>query len=141
MLQNKTELLKKRQEILKLNFIDISNKEWLYILGEETRNSIMIEGIFVDEDELFDALNGKYRSASHVVNHFRTAKFLYNFAIELYKTGENYPCLAAVKTAHKMLFDGIIKPQKLGIFRIGKIKIIGAKIEPPEYDINDWIRL
>ena len=141
MLQEKIELLQKRREILQLNFVDISNKEWLYMLGEETRNSIMIEGIFVDEDELSDALVGKYRSASHVVNYFRTAKFFYNLAIELYKSNENYPCVAVVKATHKMLFDGIIKPQKLGMFRVGRIKITGAKIEPPEYDIDDWIRL
>lgn len=141
MLQEKLELLQKRREILQQNFIDTSNKKWLYMLGEETRNSIMIEGIFVDEDELSDVLIGKYRSASHVGNYFRTAKFFYNLAIELYKTNENYPCIAVAKTAHKMLFDGIVKSQKLGTFRVGRIKITGAKIESPEYDINDWIRL
>lgn len=31
--------------------------------------------------------------------------------------------------------------KKFGTFRVGRIKITGAKIEPPEYDINDWIRL
>ncbi|MBT1248697.1 hypothetical protein [Thermosipho sp. 1244] len=128
MLQAKDELLQKRREILQLNFVDISNKEWLYMLGEETRNSIMIEGIFLDEDELSDALIGKYRSASHVVNYFRTAKFFYNMAIELYKTSENYPCVAIVKTAHKMLFEGIIKSQKLGMFCVRRIKITGAKV-------------
>jgi hypothetical protein len=117
MLQEKLELLQKRREILQQNFIDTSNKKWLYILGEETKNSIMIEGIFVDEDELSDALIGKYRSASHVVNYFQAAKFFYNLAIELYKTNENYPCVAVVKTAHKMLFEGIIKSQKLGMLR------------------------
>lgn len=141
MLKEKEKLLTKRKEILRLNFVNISNKEWLYMLGEETRNSIMIEGIFVDEDELNEVLSGKYRSSSHVVNYFRTAKFYYNLAIELYKTNENYPCVAILKTAHKMLFEGIIDNKNLGRFRIGKIKITGAKIEPPEYDLDDWIRL
>ena len=89
MIQEKEEMLTKRKEILQLNFVNISNKEWLYMLGKETRNSIMIERPFVDEDELNEVLSEKYRSSSHVVNYFRTAKFYYNLAIELYKTEEN----------------------------------------------------
>ena len=50
MLQEKEEMLTKRKEILQLNFVNISNKEQLYMLGEETRNLMMIEVIFVDED-------------------------------------------------------------------------------------------
>ncbi|WP_457635632.1 hypothetical protein [Persephonella sp.] len=36
----------------------IENKEWLYLLKEETRNSILIEGYFVDNEELEQALVG-----------------------------------------------------------------------------------
>ncbi|WP_158071841.1 hypothetical protein [Thermosipho affectus] len=32
MLQAKDELLQKRREVLQLNFVDISNKEWLYMI-------------------------------------------------------------------------------------------------------------
>ena len=56
------------------------------MLCEETRNLIMIEVIFVDEDGFNEVLSGKYRFFLHVVNYFRTAKFYYNLAIELYKT-------------------------------------------------------
>jgi len=34
----------------------------------------MIEGIFVDEDELDRALNTNYKSASEVVNYFKNGK-------------------------------------------------------------------
>ncbi|RKY93549.1 MAG: Fic family protein, partial [Candidatus Hydrothermota bacterium] len=44
-------LLEKRKHILEslggLPGVDVKNREWLYILGEETRYSIMIEGTFV----------------------------------------------------------------------------------------------
>ena len=89
MLQEKEEMLTKRKEILQLNFVNISNKEQLFMLCEETRNLIMIEVIFVDEDGFNEVLSGKYRSFLRVVNYFRTAKFYYNLAIELYKTQEN----------------------------------------------------
>ena len=36
----------------------IENKEWLYLLKKETRNSILIEGYFVDKEELEQALVG-----------------------------------------------------------------------------------
>lgn len=135
------ELIEKRKNIFLPNFIEIENKEWLYMLSEDTRNSVMIEGIFVDEEELKRVVEGRYKSASEVTNYFRTAKNLYGFALELQKTGEVFPCLAVVKNAHRELFEGIISPNKLGAFRTGPIKIVGAKITPPAYDVEDWMRL
>ncbi|OQY08641.1 MAG: hypothetical protein B6I29_05210 [Marinitoga sp. 4572_148] len=138
----KDKLIELRKELFSLQVIKIPNNEWLYMLGSETRNSIMIEGIFVDEDELDSAISGKYKSGSEVSNYFKTAKYYYNIAIELSRTREEIPCLTFVKNAHRMLFENIINNyDKLGNFRNGPIKITGAKIKPPMYDIADWIRL
>src|SRR4030042_623443 len=35
---------------------EVINEEWLYILKEETRNSILIEGFFVSDKELEEVL-------------------------------------------------------------------------------------
>ncbi|AEX85315.1 hypothetical protein Marpi_0899 [Marinitoga piezophila KA3] len=138
----KDNLIEFRKKLFSLQVIKIPNNEWLYMLGSETRNSIMIEGIFVDEDELDSAISGKYKSGSEVSNYFRTARYYYNMAIELSRTNEEIPCLTFVKNTHRMLFENIIKNyDKLGNFRNGPIKITGAKINPPMYDIADWIRL
>jgi Fic family protein len=136
-------LIEVRRNIFKPQIINIINKEWLYMLGMETRNSIMIEGIFVDEDELEAVVvSGKSKSNSEAYNYFKTAKYYYNLAIEFFKTKENVPCLSLVRNTHRILFENIISSsQKLGDFRIGPVRITGAKIQPPEYDISDWIKL
>lgn len=135
-----TKLIEWRRNLLKLSVIQIPNTEWLYMLTEETRNSLMIEGIFATDEELEGVLNGRYKSSREVVNYFRTASFFYDLAFEYYKTGENPYSLAIVRMCHKKLFEGIISnSERLGNFRNGPIKITGAKIKPPEYDISDWV--
>ncbi|MGJ8454512.1 Fic family protein [Pseudothermotoga sp. U03pept] len=137
-----TKLIEWRRTVFKPAFIQIPNKEWLYMLKEETRNSLMIEGIFTDEDELDKVMSGTYKSGNEVVNYFRTAKFFYSLAFEYAKTQEKLQSLALVRTCHRMLFEGIIQNEsKLGNFRYGPIKITGAKIKPPEYDVSDWVKL
>lgn len=135
------ELIEWRRRIFMPDIILIPNKEWLYMLGEETRNSVMIEGIFVTEDELNTIVSEKYKSGSEAANYFRIAKYYYNLALELYKTNESFGCLALTRNAQKMLFENISSPNKLGAFRNGPIRITGAKIKLPEFDISDWMRL
>jgi len=137
-----TKLIEWRKRLFKPHFLQIPNKEWLYMLQQDTRNSIMIEGMFVSEEELEAVLTERYRSGSEVANYFKTAKFFYNLALEVARTSEEVPCLTLVKTAHRMLFENIISDsRKLGDFRHGPIRITGAKIKPPEYDLHDWVRL
>ena len=54
-------LIDKRHEILVglggLPEPEVTNEEWLYLLKEETRNSILIEGVFISEDELEEVLS------------------------------------------------------------------------------------
>ncbi|MEJ5258490.1 MAG: Fic family protein [Fervidobacterium sp.] len=135
------DLIKWRKSLCNFVPIEVTNKEWLYMLKEETRNSIMIEGIFATEEELENAVGGRYKAASEVSNYFRTAKMLYGMALEYSKTGESPYFLAFVKSVHRFLFDGLLNEKKLGAFRSGPIRITGAKIRPPEYDLDDWIRL
>ncbi len=61
----------------------VKNKEWLYLLEEETRSSILIEGYFVDEEELEQVLAGNKpvsKSQEEAVKLFKTAKFIYGLA-------------------------------------------------------------
>ncbi|WP_457644718.1 Fic family protein [Persephonella sp.] len=115
----------------------IENKEWLYLLEEETRNSILIEGYFVDEEELEQALAGNKpisKSQEEAVKYFKTAKFIYGLAYENYKSNEFLFGIPLIRQINKELgFDGE--------FRKGKIKIAGAKFEPPESYIEEWVRI
>ncbi len=115
----------------------IENKEWLYLLEEETRNSILIEGYFVNEEELEEALAGNKptsKSQEEAVRYFKTARFIYNLAYENYKSNEFLFGIPLIRQINKELgFEGE--------FRKEKIKIVGAKFEPPENYINEWIRI
>jgi Fic family protein len=117
----------------------VQNKEWLYILGEETRNSISIEGYFISEKELEDVLikrKTETRDEKVAFNYFRTALFLYGLAYENYKTGELTFNEALIRQTNKGITDGE------GDYRKGDIVITGAKLIPPSgFYIRDWVRL
>jgi fido (protein-threonine AMPylation protein) len=122
---------------------EVVNNEWLYILKEETRNSILIEGVFVSENELEEVLaRGKpmKKSQTEAFNYYRTAKYFYELAFQGLQTGEFMLNLAIVRQINKMLLEGI--DGNGGTFRKGDIKIAGAKISPPPgIDINEWMKV
>ncbi len=117
----------------------VQNKEWLYLLGEETRNSISIEGYFVSEKELEDVIiKGRTETRDEKVafNYFRTTLFLYGLAYENYKTGEFTFNESLIRQTNKGVTDGN------GDYRKGDIVITGAKLKPPSgLYVRDWIKL
>jgi len=117
----------------------VQNKEWLYLLGEETRNSISIEGYFVSEKELEDVLikrKTETRDEKVAFDYFRTALFLYGLAYENYRTGELTFNEALIRQINKGVTDG------LGEYRKGDIVITGAKLKPPSgLHVRDWVKL
>jgi len=133
-------LIKRRREILEelggLPEPKVVNKEWLYLLKEETRNSIMIEGYFVSEEELEEVLEGKVvtRDERHALNYFKTAKFIYELAFENYRAGEFFLKLPLIRQINKSLGYG-------GELRKGRVIIAGAKCQPPEYFLEDWLKV
>jgi Fic family protein len=134
-------LIKKRKEILEnlggLPEPKVKNKEWLYLLEEETRNSIMIEGFFISEKELKEVLSKNQpitRTEEEAFNYFRTATFIYELAYENYKQKEFLFGASLIRQINKSL-------GKSGEFRKGKIKIAGAKFNPPESYIEEWVKI
>ncbi len=135
------ELILERKKLLdKLGGIPepvIENKEWLYLLEEETRNSILIEGYFIDQEELEQVLAGNKpvsKSQEEAIKYFKTAKFIYGLAYENYKSDEFLFGIPLIRQINKELgFDGE--------FRKEKIKIAGTKFEPPENYIEEWVRV
>ena len=87
---------------------EVVNKEWLYILKEETRNSVLIEGVFVSEDEFEEVLaRGKpmKKSQAEAFNYYRAAKYFYELAFQGLQTGEFMLNLAIVRQINKMLLE------------------------------------
>src|SRR4030043_277771 len=115
---------------------EVTNEEWLYILREETRNSILIEGFFVSEKELEEVLaSGKplKRSQEEALNYYRAARFLYGLAYENYRSGRFFFGIPLIRQTSKAI-------GAKGEYRKGDSRITGAKIVPPPgLFINDWM--
>ncbi|WP_187646897.1 Fic family protein [Nitrosophilus labii] len=135
------QLIIKRKEILHnlggLEEPKVENREWLYLLEEETRNSILVEGYFVSSKELKEILTKNEvltRSAQEAYNYFKTAKFIYELAYENLKENEFLFGTSLIRQINKSLGNS-------GEFRKGAVKITGAAFNLPEHFIEEWIKI
>lgn len=115
---------------------EVKNEEWLYLLKEESRNSIMIEGVFISEEELEEVLASGHplkRNQEEALNYFRSANFSYSLAYENYRSGNFLFGISLIRQINKTIAGK-------GELRKGESRITGAKIvPPPPYYIEDWI--
>ena len=117
-----------------LEHISVNNNEWLYLLREETRNSVMIEGYFVSSEELESIIinNIKIKNSDNIINYYKTANFMYDLAKQNYLDKLiifEIPLIRQIN--HSLKFSGE--------FRKGAVKIAGAKVTPPVFDIDQYI--
>lgn len=113
--------------------VSVRNKEWLTLLREDTRNSLMIEGYFISRAELKEALeNPKYTEAGYkILGYFDAAIASYELAFQQYKTKEFKITKPIIRQIHSMMFRG--DPHfsySPGEWRTGELEITGAKIKP-----------
>ncbi|EDP74676.1 Fic family protein [Hydrogenivirga sp. 128-5-R1-1] len=142
-MRNTQELIDRRRKLLEslggLSEPIVRNEEWLYLLGEETRNSILIEGYFVSEEEFEKALKAgkpETRNMEVALNYFKTALFVYGLAYENFKSGEFLFSESLIKQINKGVTG------EFGDYRRGDIAILRAKISPPSpFHVPDWMRL
>lgn len=111
----------------------VQNQERLYLLEEETRNSIMIEWYFSDKKTLTAVINWKKNTSEHadkITWYFDAASLIYEFAYQKHKDGipldmQSYD----IKTIHSLMFRWI-DPSIWGKRRSWNMMITGAKIQP-----------
>ena len=115
----------------------VQNGEWLYMLGEETRNSVAVEGYFATEQELRAVLRGR-KSFPEILNYYRIAQSTYDLALQYAREGEVRLDLSLVRHVHSELFREL--SHRRGEFRLGRIEIQRAKIRPPEFDVVEYVR-
>ncbi|MFH1769478.1 MAG: Fic family protein [Parcubacteria group bacterium] len=112
--------------------VSVRNKEWLALLEEDTRNSLMIEGYFVSRAEIKDILGDpKYTQTGYkVLGYFDAALANYELAFQQYKTKQFSVSKAIIRQMHSMMFRG--DPYfswSPGEWRKGDIEITGAKVK------------
>jgi len=101
-----------RKDISKLrkqniNLIAVSNNEWFTLFRDEIRNSIAIEGIFTNRNDLIHVLQHNKKTTDQksaaILGYFEAASSVYEYANNLYKENEFLIRLADIKQIHTML--------------------------------------
>ena len=132
-----------KREVQKLrvrfdNFINVSNAEWYSLFKDEIRNSIAIEGVFTNRQELLDVLEHNKRSnkqkAAAILGYYEAASAMYEYANNQFKENEFVLRMADIKQIHTLLmryeknFGTYIGP--VGDFRKNDIKVAQATFKP-----------
>lgn len=132
-----------KQDIRKLrdrfgNLINVTNAEWYSLFKDEIRNSIAIEGVFANRQELLDVLEHNKRTnkqkASAILGYYEAASAMYEYANNQFKENEFTLRMADVKQIHTLLMryekdlGTYIGP--VGDFRKNDIKVAQANFKP-----------
>ncbi|TFU25871.1 Fic family protein [Thermus tengchongensis] len=124
---------------LPLALLQVANEEWLYMLQEDTRHSLAIEGYFATERELEAVVQGR-RGSLEVLNYFRTAQYTYGLAFQYHKESQLHLDLPLINNIHAMLFQGTTQDRYRGQPADGiKRQIAGAPVQPP-LEATDYLR-
>ena len=120
------------------DFITVSNKEWYSLFRDEIRNSIAIEGVFANRNDLLDVLERNKRSdkvkTAAILGYFEAASSMYEYAYNQYKENEFVLRLVDIKQIHTLL----MRYEKqlgtylgdIGEFRKGNIEVTQATFTP-----------
>jgi Fic family protein len=102
--------LKKAIAALRLEkgrLITVQNAEWYSLFREEIRNSIAIEGVFANRQELIDVLENNGRTnkgkAAAILGYFEAASTMYEYAYNQWVEGEFVLRMADVRQIHTIL--------------------------------------
>jgi len=141
---NELETIKRQLDSYRLQnraFITVNNSEWYSLFRDEIRNSIAIEGIFANRNELLTVLEHGGRTTDQksaaILGYFESASTLYEYASNLYQTDEFSVRLSDLKQIHTLLmryeyqlgtFRGI-----LGDFRKEDVAVTQSDFTPVNY--------
>lgn len=126
---------------LDLPLVQVLNREWLYMLQEDTRHSLAIEGYFASEAELEEVVQGG-KASVEILNYFRTAQFVYEQALQDAKEAVFRLDVAFINNIHGQLFRHTSLDEKgfRGKPADGMERAIsGAKVKPP-LEATDYLR-
>lgn len=133
-------ILEKIQSLRKqnVNLIGVSNKEWYSLFKDEIRNSIAIEGVFANRNDLLDVLERNKRAdkqkTAAILGYFESATAMYEYAKNQFKENEFILRMADVKQIHTLLMryekDYGFYTGPLGEFRKGDIEVAMATFKP-----------
>ena len=102
--------LKKKVEVIRLSqerLITVANAEWYSLFKDEIRNSIAIEGVFANKQELAEVLEHNKKTdkqkAASILGYYESATSMYEYANNQWKENEFILRMADVKQIHTIL--------------------------------------
>jgi Fic family protein len=132
-----------KEEVRKLrarfgNLINVSNAEWYSLFKDEIRNSIAIEGVFANRQDLLDVLEGHKRTdkqkAASILGYYEAAGAMYEYANNQFKENEFVLRMADIKQIHTLLMryekDCGAYIGAIGDFRKNNIQVAHATFRP-----------
>ncbi len=132
------------------NLINVSNAEWYSLFKDEIRNSIAIEGVFANRQELLDVLEHHKRTnkqkAAAILGYYEAASAMYEYANNQFKENEFMLRMADIKQIHTLLMryekDLGTYVGSVGDFRKSDIKVAQASFKPISmFHIRDAMEL
>lgn len=144
----KDEIIKKFKNLSSKSagIISVSNKEWYSLFLDEIRNSIAIEGIFADRNDLLSVIEKSNKSYTQktdaILGYFETASSVYEYARNLYKNNEFTIRQSDIKQIHSLLMryeklHGFYKGP-LGDYRKENVEVYNSRFTPVSYRyVND----
>lgn len=131
-----TEISKLRNQ--NINLIAVSNSEWYSLFKDEIRNSIAIEGIFTNRNELLQVLQNNERTTNQksaaILGYFEAASSVYEYANNLYKEKEFVIRIADIKQIHTILmrYEKQIESYSgnLGDYRRENVEVLNSTFTP-----------
>jgi Fic family protein len=121
-----------------IGIIAISNSEWYSLFKDEIRNSIAIEGVFANRNELIDVLERNKRTnkqkAAAILGYFESASTIYEYANNQFAESEFVLRIADFKQIHTLLMryekDFGFYNGKIGDFRVADVEVAQANFKP-----------
>ena len=100
-------IYKEFKHIKRPNLISVSNSEWYSLLKDEIRNSIAIEGVFTNRNDLLDVLERNKRTnkqkTAAILGYFESASSLYEYANNQVQEKEFMLRMSDIKQIHTLL--------------------------------------
>jgi len=124
-----------------VNIIAVSNSEWYSLFRDEIRNSIAIEGIFTNRNELLKVIHQNKRTidqkSAAILGYFESASSVYEYANNLYKEGEFSVRISDIKQIHTILmrYEKQIGSYSgtLGNYRSENVEVLNSTFTPLSY--------
>jgi Fic family protein len=119
-------------------FISVSNSEWYSLFKEEIRNSIAIEGVFANREDLIEVLERNKRTdkqkAASILSYFEAASAMYEYANNQFRENEFTLRMADIKQIHTLLMryekDMGIYIGQIGEFRKSTAQVTQSQFTP-----------